>query len=124
MKELNAYEDPSTTGYVKIWEKEHFEHKYCNNVVNTTYTTQYCIIGIDRFIKNLVLLKQLYEDPKNDFILLDNKIKNEALCEMLDNYGLSRFKCYNLMNSTEEVMTNFFNLMYKSCETAFIMDVE
>jgi glycosyltransferase involved in cell wall biosynthesis len=124
MKELNAYEDPATSGYSKLWEKDNFEHKYCNNVVNTTYTTQYCVIGIDRFIKNLVLLKELYEDPKNDFILLDNKIKNEALWEMLDNYGLSRFKCYNLMNSTEEVMTNFFNVMYKSFENAFIMDVE
>jgi glycosyltransferase involved in cell wall biosynthesis len=124
MKELNAYEDPATSGYSKLWEKDNFEHKYCNNVVNTTYTTQYCVIGIDRFIKNLVLLKELYEDPKNDFILLDNKIKNEALWEMLDNYGMSRFKCYNLMNSTEEVMTNFFNVMYKSCETAFIMDVK
>ena len=44
-------------------------------------------------------IKELYEDERNDFILLDNKSTIDYLWFKLDYYGLDRFKCYTLIKS-------------------------
>ena len=37
-----------------IRDKENYKHKYCNIIVNVDFDVQYCIIGIDSLIKNVV----------------------------------------------------------------------
>lgn len=117
MKTLDAYEDEKyITHHSKIWKRDDtYVHKYCNRVVNNDYDTQYCIIGIDSLIFNMEKIKFLYENPRNDFFILDNKSSIFYLQNKLDNYGFSRFKCYSLIDETPETMTRYFMLQYKSC---------
>ena len=125
MKELDAHEDEK---YIhensKIWKRDDtmYEHKYCNKIVNLDYDKQYCIIGLDSLILNKVLISSLYEDPKNDFLILDNKCDLGHLQYMLDIYGFSRFKCYTLIDETLEILIKYFLLKYKSCENYEIIN--
>ena len=119
MKELDAYEDEN---YIhsnsKIWKRdtETYEHKYCNKVVNLDYDKQFCIVGLDSLIANMEKITSLYENPTNDFFIIDNKCELGHLQYMLDIYGFSRFKCYSLIDETSEVLIKYFELQYKSCE--------
>jgi hypothetical protein len=125
MKEKGAFEEGGyLRGYSKIWERPNFEHKYCNKIINVKYTCQYCILTVDAFNHHIDYIRELYKDVTNDFILLDNVVKNEKLWEILDNCGLDRIKSYSLINSTSEVMINYFKMMYKSCEAAFILEID
>ena len=124
MKKMDAYEDEIfMTNHSKIWKRnDEYEHKYCNYVVNNDYDTQYCILGIDSLISNLERIKLLYENPRNDFFILDNKSSLFYLQNKLDNYGFFRFKCYSLIDETLETMSKYFMLQYKSCEKFEIID--
>ena len=124
MKKMDAYEDETfLNNHSKIWKRgDNYEHKYCNNVVNNDYDTQYCILGIDSLIFNLERIKLLYENPRNDFFILDNKSSLFYLQNKLDNYGFFRFKCYSLIDETPETMTKYFMLQYKSCDNFEIID--
>jgi len=126
MKEKGAFEEREFPRvYSKIWEKpSSFEHKYCNQIVNVKYTSQYCILTVGALYHHIDYIRELYKDGNNDFILLDNVVKNEKLWEILDNNGLDRFKSYSLPNNTREVMLNYFKLMYKSCEQTYILEME
>ena len=119
MRELDAYEDEKYIDHhSKIWERsvDEYQHQFCNSVHNVNYDKQYCIIGIDSLIYYMDKIKELYEDERNDFILLDNKSTIDYLWFKLDYYGLDRFKCYTLIDSSVEVLTNYFMMMYKSCD--------
>jgi glycosyltransferase involved in cell wall biosynthesis len=119
MKKLDAYED---TQYIyndsKIWERDEntYIHKFCNNIVNLDFDKQYCIVGIDTFMKNLDKMRELSKNSRNDFILLDNSMPVENIWTLLDNYNLDHFKCYSLLTNTKQQLINFFMLMYKSCD--------
>jgi glycosyltransferase involved in cell wall biosynthesis len=119
MRELEAYEDEK---YIcqndPIWKRDTtiYEHKYCNVLTNPDYDCQYCIIGIDSLIKNLEFIKKLYENPRNDFLILDSKSTNQYLFDKLNNYNFDRMKCYSLNNYTHEMMINYFKIMYKSID--------
>lgn len=115
MSTLDAYEDESYAyNHSQIWKRSNFIHKYCNEIKNIDYTKTYCIIGMEIFMKNIDMIRFLYNDDKNDFIILDNKCDNEYLCTMLDNFHFDRMKCYAINDVTDEELINYFNLIYKS----------
>ena len=125
MKELDAYEDEKYIHYnSKIWKRdaETYTHKYCNKIVNLDHDKQYCIIGLDSLILNKDRITSLYQDHRNDFLIIDNKCELGHLQYMLDIYGFDRFKCYSLTDETPEVLINFFELQYKSCENYEIIN--
>jgi glycosyltransferase involved in cell wall biosynthesis len=124
MKPLNAYEDENYIYSVsKIWKRdEHYEHKYCNAIVNFDYDKQYCIIGFDSLLFNIEKIKIWYANEKNDFFIIDNKCSVKNLQYLLDVYGFSRFKCYSLIDETMEVLINFFMLRNKYCENYEIIN--
>jgi glycosyltransferase involved in cell wall biosynthesis len=117
MKKLDAYEDEKYIyNHSKIWKREDiYEHKYCNKIVNVDYDKQYCLIGFDSLVMNIEKITKLYENPYNDFFIIDNKFELELLQYILDIYGFSRFKCYTLIDETPEVLIKYFMLQYKSC---------
>ena len=125
MKELDAHEDEK---YIhmnsKIWKRDDtmYKHKYCNKIVNLDYDKQYCIVGLDSLILNKTKITSLYEDSRNDFLILDNKCDLGHLQYMLDIYGFSRFKCYTLIDETPEILIKYFMLQYKSCENYEIIN--
>ena len=118
MKTLNAHEDETYIyNHSKIWKRgDSYKHKYCNAVVNTDYTKQYCIIGFDSLLSNIEKIKLHYNNGKNDFFIIDNKCSVGHLQFLLDIYGFDRFKCFSLIDETPEVLVKYFMLLYKSCE--------
>ena len=125
MKHLDAHEDERYIyNHSKIWERDEkiYKHKYCNKIVNLDYDKQYCIIGLDSLILNKDKITSLYEDPRNDFFVIDNKCELNHLQYMLDVYGFSRFKCYTLIDEPYEVLLKYFMMQYKSCEKYEIID--
>ena len=130
MKQLNAYEDETyITNHSKIWLRDPatYTNKYCNLLVNVDSTYQVCIIGYDSLLYNLERIKMLYKNDNPglhyDFILLDNKCKNEYLWSRLDYLGLDKMKCYTLVDHTNEELTNYFKLLYLSTKNYEINDI-
>ena len=122
MKEKNAYEDEKyRNNYTQIWKRNNYEYKYCNDVVNLDHKKQYCIIGINTFYNKLQMLKTLYQDKTNDFILLDNKEDSEKLCNILDEHNFSEMKCYSMTDCNEVELIQYFKMLYKSCDDYSIM---
>ena len=115
MKKNNAYEDEKYIyNHSKIWERDdEYEHKIYNNLVNMDYDKQICIIGKENLDMNIEEIKELYKNPRNDFILLDN-CDIESLFKILDEHDLLRMKCYSLDASYEE-LAKYFKRMYLSC---------
>ena len=126
MKEFDAYEDEKhSTDHSKIWLRnpDEYVHKYCNLLVNNDYDRQICIIGFDSLIYYMDHIKILYENYRNDFILLDNKCSNEYLWKRLENYNFDRMKCYTLADHTNEELINYFKLMYVSTDNFEIYNI-
>ena len=122
MEELDAYEDEKyIKSHSQIWKRDNFEHKYCNKIINLDYDKIYCIITIDAFFKNIDKIKKLYENERNDFLLLDNKNKKELLWELLDKFKMDKIKCYSMNDATNLQLINYFNLIYKSCDNTEII---
>jgi hypothetical protein len=130
MKLLDAYEDEkwldTNVNCTPIWKRtcnaseETYVHKYCNLLVNNDYKRQYCIIGLNGLIQNLDAITELYKDPFNDFLVLENKCTTEYLCKKLDSYGFSRMKCYSLIDVSDEQLINYFNVTYCSLKGPII----
>jgi glycosyltransferase involved in cell wall biosynthesis len=101
MKKMDAYEDEK---YINdssvIWKRDSntYSHKFCNLLVNNDYETQFCIIGLDGLLKNINRITELYNDNKNDFIVIENKCSMEYLWKKIDNLGFERMKCFLLMD--------------------------
>ena len=126
MKEKNAYEDESYIHkYSKIWERDEntYEHKFCNIIVNNDYDCQFCIIGLDSLIYNINRITELYKNPRNDFIVLENKCTLEYLQERLEIYNFERMKCYSLIDTPNSNLINYFKLLYLSVPTYEIIDI-
>lgn len=120
MKSLESEEDHYYIyHHSKIWERDPatYQHKFCNKLVNLDYDVQYCILGINALNQNLETILRYYENPRNDFILLENNYSPEELCKILDNDypNFSRFKCYSMANTSWEQLERFFLLIFKSC---------
>jgi glycosyltransferase involved in cell wall biosynthesis len=123
MKALDAWEDPKyKTNLSQIWRRgddDEYVHKMCNKIVNLDYKRQYCIIGFDTLLRNKEVLYELYNDPTNDFIVLDNRKSSDELCEELDYFEFGRMKCYGFDSGddiTDKELERYFMLIYKSCE--------
>jgi len=106
----------------QMWKRKDFTHKYCNKIINMNYNKQYCIIGLENLYKNWDEINKLYNDPKNDFLLLDNIYSSDSsdLCVDLDNLILDRMKCYSMNDCTNEQLVKYFMLIYKSCDNYHI----
>ena len=116
MKEHNAFEVAQNK---PIWELSNYTHLYCNEIINLHHKKQYCIIGLTTLFQEYSMIKELYKDPLNDFILLDNVNETHKLCEMLDRLDFIRMKCYGI-KITHEHLLNYFHLIYKSCESIIL----
>lgn len=119
MKDLDGYEEEKYIHeHSQIWKRDPktYSHKYCNLLVNNDYDCQYCIIGIDSLIYNMNAINLLYKNSRNDFILLDNKCNIQYLWMKLDQFKLDRIKCYSLLDHDEDMLINYFKLMYRSVD--------
>jgi glycosyltransferase involved in cell wall biosynthesis len=121
MKSLGAYEDEKyITENSQIWKRKNYKHVYCNLRILDEYDTQFCIIGLDTFSKYFDLLKEAYNNPRNDFLLLDSNTNKDTLCAFLDSNNFSRMKCYSIPNTPNSELCNYFNFLYKSCDDTII----
>lgn len=124
MKQLNAYEDEKYMyDFSQLWKRDKttFQHKYCNLIVNKDYQKQYGFIGIDSLIKNIDQVQELYKNPQNDFLLLENKASLSYVWWKLEYYQLTRFKCYCLLDASDEELIDYFKIMYQSLENVEII---
>jgi hypothetical protein len=66
---------------------------------------------------NLETIMKLYENPRNDFIVLENNYTPEEMCRKMDDeYPIfPRMKCYSMIDANWEQLERFFLLIYKSC---------
>jgi FkbM family methyltransferase len=123
MKELGAYEDEKyIVECVRLWTRDNYEHKYCNKRVLYDYDTQYCIVGCTAFMKNFATIQEAYQNPRNDFLLLDGSGDREALCTFLDTMNCPRMKCYTIKDLPPNHLKNYFNYLYKTCESTVIIE--
>ena len=124
MKELDAYEDPRyVTNHSDIWKRgPEYQHKIMNSRINLDYNKQYCIINdaIDN-----VRLKELYQNSKNDFLVLSNKTTTSELWVKLNSLGFGRMKCYGYKDCTDEELIKYFKMMYKNdnCDYEIIQNI-
>ena len=126
MKEKNAYEDETYIyHHSKIWERDQttYQHKFCNLIINNDFDKQYCIIGLDGLFANIEEIQKLYENPRNDFIILENKCTLEYIQQRLDRYNFDRMRCYTLIDTPNEQLINYFKLLYLSVEQYEIINI-
>ena len=129
MRDLNAYEDENyLINNIPIWLRDYenpdgYKHKYCNLIINNDYKKQYCIIGIDSLLFNFDRIKELYNDEKNDFIILENNCDIQYLSNKIDYYDFDRMKLYSFIGLSNQKLKNYFMLMYKSTEEYEIIDI-
>lgn len=120
MAEINAHEDEKYIyEYSQIWKRgSDYKHKFMNKIISD-YLYQYCIIGFDSLLLNLERINYLYKNPKNDFILLENKAPIEYMWNKLNLLKLDKFKCYSFIDSPFEELENYFHVMYKTPDGNF-----
>ena len=126
MKQFDAYEDPKYIHeHSNIWRRDTdtYVHKHCNLIVNSDYDCQYCIIGFDSLLYHLDLIKQLYENPRNDFFIIDNKCSLDYLCQRIEKYGFDKMKCYTLPDVSDNLLVNYFKMLYLSVPEYKILNV-
>jgi glycosyltransferase involved in cell wall biosynthesis len=118
MKEKGAYEDEKyINDFSQIWKRKDWVHKKCNITLNPDFDRQICVIGID----NLQGISELYQNPRNDFMVLENTISTFELMTKLDALGFGRMKCFSLPDCTDEELENYFNLICKYTDNTDII---
>ena len=126
MKENNAYEDEKyIVQHSKIWERDQstYKHKYCNLIVNNDFDMQICIIGFDSLLANIDEITEMYKNPRNDFIILENKCSLSYLQERIERYNFTRMKCYTLIDTPIDQLINYFKLLYLSVSKYNIINI-
>ena len=98
-----------------IWKRPSFVYRYCNGIADLDYEKQYCILGMSAFYHHYAELKVLYQNPKNDFLILDNHYdsKDETIGKILERFKMDRMKFYS-MDSTEAELLYYFEHLYRS----------
>ena len=115
MRAKNAFEEPTPNWWsLPMWKRENFTNKYCNELINLNYKKQYCILGYRCLMECIEEVRKLYEDPQNDFLVLENSMSKEDLCGIMDGLKLSRMKCYAMTDCTWDQLHSYFFLVYKS----------
>jgi len=109
-----------------IWKRPDFVYRYCNEIKNMEHTMQYCILGMSAFYQHYSEIKELYKDPKNDFIIMENKYDSldDTIGVILDIFHMNRIHFYSIQDCTEEQMISYFNHLYKSTESSFFKKKE
>ena len=126
MKKNNAYEDEKYIAeHSKIWERDQsiYQHNYCNLIINNDFDTQFCIIGFDSLLSNMDEITELYNNPRNDFIVLENKCTLPYLQERIERYNFHRMKCYTLIDTQIDQLINYFKLLYLSVPKYKIINI-
>ena len=126
MKDNNAYEDEKYIAeHSKIWERDQstYKHNYCNLIINNDFDTQICIIGFDSLLSNLNEINELYKNPRNDFIILENKCTLPYLQERIERYNFHRMKCYTLIDTPIDQLINYFKLLNLSVPKYQIINI-
>ena len=126
MKDNNAYEDEKYIAeHSKIWERDQstYKHNYCNLIINNDFDTQICIIGFDSLLSNIDEITELYNNPRNDFIILENKCTLPYLQERIERYNFNRMKCYTLIDTPIDQLINYFKLLYLSVTNYKIINI-
>jgi len=127
MKEKDAFEDEIyINNHSRIWERDQtsYQHKYCNLILNNDYDKQFCIIGFDSLLFNIDRITDLYNNPRNDFLILENKCPLEYLQERLERYNFVRMKCYSIIDIPNEQLITYFKLLYLSAPDYEIINCE
>ena len=110
MKQLSAYEDEHyINNHSKIWTRENYTHKYCNDIINKDYDKQYCIINDNIDNEELV---ELYKNPRNDFLFLSNKLSHDDIFAKLNEKGFDRMKCFSMLDASDKELDKYFKLLY------------
>lgn len=125
MKQLDAYEDENYSIYhSNIYKRNpnQYQHKFCNKIVNFDYDFQYCVINISNLTLNIDFIKKLYDDKRNDFLILDNKHSLEELQKQIDEFHFDRMKCYSLKDANDEELVQYFKLLYNSVKNYKIIN--
>ena len=122
MKNLNAYEDTKFFhNHSNIWRRKNdYIHKYCNKIINKDYDKQYCLIGIDQLNNNKI--NDIYQNIRNDIILLDNQHDEEYIINELEKKSLTRIKCSSLIGDSIEELKKFFHFLCKHNENYEIIE--
>ena len=121
MKEKGAWEPYGDRR--PIWKRDaDYNYVHCNSVINPDYQKIYCILGFDQLKKRRAELNELYKDPTNDFIVLDNKTDVKKMCNTLDLYGWERMKCYSMTDCSKDELRRYFHLIYKSIDNYEILE--
>ena len=98
MKEKGAYENEMFINHThpQIWKRgKDWTHKKCSITVNPDFDKQYCLLGINCLYNERI--RKLYQNPRNDFMLLDNLVNTQTLVNKLEELGYTRIKCYSLL---------------------------
>ena len=110
MKQLSAYEDEHyINNHSKIWKRENYTHKYCNDLINLDYDKQYCIINDNIDNEELV---ELYKNPRNDFLFLSNKLSHDDIFAKLNEKGFDRMKCFSMLDASDKELEKYFKFLY------------
>jgi hypothetical protein len=118
IKTLDGWHDPKLDrAPVQIWmQPQEFQGNYINKIYNPDYDKQYGIIGLEQLTQNMPQIKSLYQNPRNDFFLIDNKGDVNNICNTLMANGLSKIKFYILKDIPQINLVNYFTRIYKSTE--------
>jgi O-antigen biosynthesis protein len=118
MKEMNASESDTFSHHrSQVWKRNpNYEYKFCNKLVNLDYSKEFCILGIKTLMEHLPRIRELYANPKHDFLVLDYDVSPEELCSILDRLQLDRMKCYAMKDCNRDQLEKYFLFLYKTCE--------
>jgi glycosyltransferase involved in cell wall biosynthesis len=117
MRKRNGFEEPTPNWWaLPMWKRENFTNKYCNSLINLNHKKQYCILGYKCLMECIESIRELYANPENDFLVLENGMTKEDLCRILDSLKLSRMRCYAMSDCTWDQLRAYFFLIYKSTE--------
>jgi glycosyltransferase involved in cell wall biosynthesis len=114
-KMIDVWHDPKLDRMpVQIWMQTEYCPRFLNQLYHPDYDRQYGIIGIDQLRNNMDEIKTLYQNPRNDFLLLENSGEVQDLFRILMEHGLSRIKCYLLKGTPVPNLIHYFERLYRS----------
>ena len=67
------------------------------------------------------MIEELYKDPTNDFIVLDNTTSHDEISSILNKLNFFKMKCYSMSDCNENELVNYFHTVYKSCSDYIIL---
>jgi glycosyltransferase involved in cell wall biosynthesis len=124
MRELGASESEIyNKKYSQIWKRDpSYKHVFSNARISLDYTKEYCILGVKTLMDQLNKIKELYSNPKHDFLILDHNGSTDELCNLLDRLGLDRMKCYVMNDCGFTELRRYYLFLYNACDNYEILE--